>query len=125
MRTLVTGILKSEPAQGDIMLIEIAEKGMPLSKPDDPIWTTTIITYELGSVIRALTKARNKKEFGDIKGQKAYLSEARIEFADMLTQCHLLAEQMGWSLVDLKNDGYERFEERMKEYEEGIELAPE
>ena len=53
------------------MLIEIAEKAMPLSKPNDPIWTTTIMTYELGSVIRGLTKARNKSAYGDVNGEKA------------------------------------------------------
>jgi len=103
------------------MLKEIAETAYPLSKPDDPIWTTTIMTYELGSVIRALTKARNKLAFGDAKGEKAYLAEAKIELADLLTQGFLLAEQMGWKRIDLEHDGYERFCQRMQEYKEGME----
>jgi len=103
------------------MLIEIAEKGSPLSKSMDPIWTTTIMTYELGSVIRALTKARNKAAFKDEKGQKAYLAEARIELADLLTQSYLLVEQMGWRRIELENEGKERFCERMEEYRKGLD----
>ena len=101
------------------MLIEIAERSS-LAKPNDPIWTTTIMTYELGSVIRALTKARNKKAFKDEKGERAYLAEAQVECADLLTQTYLLAEQMGWDIIDLENDGKARFETRMKEYNEDM-----
>ena len=103
------------------MLKEIAEIAEPLAKPDDPIWTTTIMTYELGSVIRALTKARNKSAFGDKEGERAYLAEARIELADLLTQGFLLVEQMGWKRIDLENEGLERFRTRMQEYKEGLE----
>ena len=98
------------------MLKEIAEKAMPLSKPDDPIWTTTIMTYELGSVIRALTKARNNKAYKNEASEGAYLAEARIELADLLTQSYLLAEQMGWKRIELENEGLDRFRERMDEY---------
>jgi len=103
------------------MLLEIAEKAIPLSKPDDPIWTTTIMTYELGSVIRALCKARNKDTWGDEKGAKAYLAEARIELADLLTQAYFLAEQMKWGRRELEKDGIERFEQRMSEYEKELD----
>ena len=101
------------------MLIEIAERSS-LAKPNDPIWTTTIMTYELGSLIRGLTKARNKKAFKDEAGERAYLAEARIECADLITQTYLLAEQMDWDIVDLENEGKARFERRMKEYNEDM-----
>jgi len=103
------------------MLLEIAEQGAPLSKPEDPIWTTTIMTYELGSMIRALTKARNKRAWKDEGGEKAYLAEARVELADLLTQGYFLAEQMGWKRIDLENEGQDRFCERMKEYREELD----
>lgn len=103
------------------MLKEIAELGAPISKPDDPIWTTTIMTYELGSVIRALTKARNKSMWGDISGERAYIAEARIELADLLTQGFFLAEQMGWKRIELENEGLTRFKTRMEEYAEKLE----
>jgi len=95
----------------------LVDKMPALAKPEDPIWTTTIMSYELGSVIRALVKARIKSAQGDKDGERAYLAEARIELADLLTQGYLLAEQMGWKRVDLENDGCERFCERMKELE--------
>jgi NTP pyrophosphatase (non-canonical NTP hydrolase) len=101
------------------MLKEIAEQGAPLSKPEDPIWTTTIMTYELGSLIRALVKARGKSVWNDKNGERAYLAEAKIELADLLTQGYFLAEQMGWKRLELENDGLERFRERMKELEKG------
>jgi len=103
------------------MLREIAERAAPLVKAEDPISTTTIMTYELGNVIRALSKARNKVAFGDKKGEAAYLAEARIELADLLTMSYLLAEQMGWRRIDLENEGLERFNERMDEYVEGLD----
>jgi len=96
-------------------LREIAEIGYPLTKPDDPIWTTTIMSYELGSAIRALVRARNKDTWGDEKGARAYNAEARVEIADLLTQTYFLLEQMGWSRLELENEGKERFIERMKE----------
>lgn len=105
------------------MLIEIAERCSKLAKSYDPIWTTTIMTYELGSVIRALTKARNKKAFKDEKGERAYIAEARIELADLLTQSYLLVEQMGWKRAELENEGKRRFEERMKEYNDDLTKA--
>ena len=99
----------------------LVEKAPDHANPEDPIWTTTIMTYELGSVVRGLVKARLKRLSGDHKGEKAYLAEARIELADLITQCHFLAEQMKWDRADLIQDGVERFEERMREIEEATE----
>lgn len=98
----------------------LIEKAPPLAQPDNPIWTTTIMTYELGSLIRALVRARAKSAWGDHKSEKAYLAEARIEAADLLTQLRFLAEQMGWKMIDLENDGQERFCERMDQLENGL-----
>ena len=94
--------------------------GMPaLAKPENHMWTTTIMTYELGSLIRALVRAGVKSTYGDKDGEKSYLAEARIELADLITQTRLLIEQMGWKQVDLENDGEERFCERMEELRNG------
>jgi len=97
----------------------LVEKAPPLAKPEDPIWTTTIMTYELGSLIRALVKASHKSAWGKKNEERAYLAEAKIGLADLLTQGYFLAEQMGWKRIDLENDGLERFCERMKELAEG------
>ena len=92
----------------------LIEKAPPLAKPEDPIWTTTIMTYELGSIIRALVKAQVYSTKGDDKTAQAYLQEARVELSDLITQAYFLAEQEGWKRIDLENDGYERFCERME-----------
>lgn len=84
-----------------------------------PLRTTQVITYELGGIIRNLIYAGHMERQGEEKRKRAKLAEARIDLADLLTQAHLLAEQMGWELVDLENDGEERFLERMKEIKKG------
>lgn len=86
-----------------------------VAKPEDPIWATTIMTYELGSLIRSLVKARLCEKKGDKKGQAAYLAEARIDLADLRMQSRFLAEQENWKLFEVDEDGYQRFCERMKE----------
>lgn len=89
------------------------------AKPEDPLRTTTIMTYELGSIIRALIYAKHEHSQGNVVSVNAYLTTARIGLADLITQARLLAEQMGWKWFELENDGEERFRERMKEIEGG------
>lgn len=81
--------------------------------------TALVMGYELGSVQRSLVYASHKHAQGDYVGKNAHLQSARIELADLITQCQLLAEQMGWKWLELENDGRERFGERMREIEEG------
>ena len=81
--------------------------------------TTQIMTYELGGIIRSLVYAEHMGRQGRKDRQKAYLAEARVGLADLMTQSQLLAEQMGWRPIDLENDGLERFLERMQEIKEG------
>lgn len=90
-----------------------------VAKPEDPVWTTAIMTYELGGVVRALIYADHKRGQGDAEGVRALLATARIGLADLIVQGRVLAEQMEWKMVDLENDGLERFAERMKELKEG------
>jgi len=91
----------------------------PEAEPGDPLRTTTIMTYELGGMIKSLVYADHKKRQGQEKSYRARMADARIGLADLITQCHVLAEQLGWKMIDLRNDGMERFEERMREIEEG------
>lgn len=95
------------------------EEMPPEAKPGDPFWTTNIMTYELGSLIRALVRRHIKVSQHDEKGANSYLQEARIELADLITQCRVLAEEMGWKWFELKIDGHERFVERMQEIRAG------
>jgi hypothetical protein len=76
------------------------------------------MTYELGGVVNGLIYARHKSSWGDSKGAASYEASARINLADLVTQCQLLAEQKKWRWIDLCNDGNERFRERMKEIRE-------
>lgn len=89
------------------------------ARPEEPLRTTSVMTYELGEIISALIRAEHKRAQGDISGMNAYLATARIGFADLRTQGRLLAEQMGWKLTEVENDGLERFQERMKEIADG------
>ena len=87
----------------------------PEAKPGDPIWTMSIMSYEHGSVVRSLIRGQCALARGDMTGAKAHFATARIELSDMITQCHVLAEQMSWKWLDLENDGMERFQRRMEE----------
>ena len=90
---------------------------MPLeAEPEAPIFTCSVITYELGSLIHHLIHAKHTL---DEKSKAYHLAEARIDLADLLTQAYLLAEQMGWKRLPLENDGLERFQERMNEVRKG------
>lgn len=85
------------------------------AQPEDPIWTTSIMTYELGGVVQGLVYARHKRSWGDEESANAREKSARINLADLIVQCQVLAEQMRWPWMDLENDGMERFLERMAE----------
>jgi len=89
------------------------------AKPLDPLWTTNIMSYELGAVIRGLVYAHHRKNQTDDSMVSSSLANSRINLADLITQCQLLAEQMDWKWADLVKDGRERFYERMSEIEEG------
>jgi len=92
----------------------------PEAGPDDPLRTTNIMTYELGGLVKSLIYADHKRRQGEDDSYAARVADARICLADLLTQGYVLAEQMGWKRIDLENDGKERFEERMREIEEGV-----
>jgi len=90
------------------------------ARPEDPVWTTAVMAYELGSVIRCLVRAEHIQLAGGAPERvKALLATARIGAADLITQVRVLSEQMGWKWIDLENDGIERFKERMTEIAEG------
>lgn len=88
-------------------------------EPENPYHTLNIMTYELGSLVRALIYYKITGKTGeDERTLSAYVADARIGLADLITQCRVLAEQMGWKWITLENDGLERFQERMKEIEQ-------
>jgi len=89
------------------------------AKPSDPVWTTAVMMRELGAVAGSLIYAEHLRAQGDEKGACAREANARIDLADLITQCYVLAEQMKWPWLAMENDGRERFFERMKEISEG------
>lgn len=89
------------------------------AKPTNVLHTCNIMTYELGAVVSGLVYADLKRSWGDDKGARIREVNARINLADLITQCRVLAEQMNWPWLTLLKDGEERFFERMKEIEEG------
>lgn len=92
----------------------LIDKMPAIMKPTDPVWTTSVVTYEHGHLVQALIRAQTRGKY-DEKLRKSYLAQARISLADAITQYHVLAEQMGWKWIDLENDGRERFLERASE----------
>lgn len=94
---------------------------MPASAgPEDPLRTTNVMLYELGSLTRCLVRSRHRIARGEAKESiRALTATARIDLADLYTQVRLLAEQMNWDMIGLENDGTERFKERMAEIRKG------
>jgi len=103
------------------MVTNLISKMPAEAKPEDELHTCNIMTYELGAVVNSLVWAKHKRSWGDTKGANARRESARVDLADLITQCRLLAEQMYWSWFELERDGQERFLERMKEIEENSE----
>jgi hypothetical protein len=95
------------------------EKMPARAKPEDPVWTVSVMTYELGSLMRALIRASVKQAQGETKSANAYRAEAMGELSDVVSQCRLLMEQMNWKPVDVQNFGFERFCQRMQELAAG------
>jgi len=87
--------------------------------PNDPLHTANIMTYEHGSMVRALVRRRVKLAQGDKQGAKAYEAEAKIEHADLVMQCKVIADQMDWKMAEQEKIGLERFQERMEEIKSG------
>lgn len=88
------------------------------ARPEDALHTCNIMTYELGAVVNGLVYAEHKRTWRDLKGVSIREANARINLADLITQCRLLAEQMNWPWPALMIDGEERFQERMQEIKE-------
>lgn len=86
-------------------------------RPDDPMYTFVVMTWELGNICRSYVRANHKGS----SEAKAYLQEGRMALADLVTQCRLLAEEMDLDWDGLVTDGEEAFLERMKDIDNWVE----
>lgn len=84
-------------------------------RPDDPLYTTNVMTYELGALVKCLLYARHQGTLGHVLERKAYLKEAEHKLGSLVTQARLLAEELAWSWTDLLEDGKATFIDRMEE----------
>lgn len=112
----------------------------PEAYPESEERTCFIMVYELGAIARSLTYAeRALRSPGDTRKNvvRAHYQGVRVNLADLITQCRLLAEQMQvrvsrdpslqspdmqittWGLDALIQDGEERFQLRMEEIRKG------
>ena len=89
-----------------------------IPKSQDPLRTCNVMGYELGYIEHDLLYAELRKGWADEDSIKAKIKNARINLANLITICRLLAEQMSWDMGTLWKDGEERLYERMKEIEE-------
>ena len=79
-------------------------------RPDTPEATFIVMMWELGGLCRSYQRAMLHSD--DVI-RRSYLAEARMSLADLITQCKLLAEQLGYDWGGLVKDGEEAFVERM------------
>ncbi len=101
-------------------MTETLRSALPPGRPDEPLYTCNVLSYEVGELIKCLIYSRHRQENEDDRGHRAYTVLGRIALADALTQCRLLAEEMAWDFEELLVDGKERFLERMSEIRIGI-----
>ena len=83
-----------------------------LTRPQTPEFTSRILVYEVGDIVKYLIY---KERFGEV----GYLGNLEASCADAYTMVCLLIEQLGYDLEEVKAFGMERFKERMLEVREG------
>ena len=88
--------------------------------PSDPFQTVCVMMYELGDVVKNLSRVRYLQALGAEEKLVHYREEeARVGLADLIVQCRVLAEQLGWQWSKLEADGLERLKERVLEAKSG------
>lgn len=73
-----------------------------------PGFTLSILTSEVGKLHQMFYK---RERFGD----EGYLGEEKVALGDLLTMAELLVEQKDLNSEELKLEGLERFDERIRE----------
>lgn len=73
-----------------------------------PEFTLSILTYEVG-------KLHQIKVYKERFGTAGFIGDEETELGDTITMARLLAEQKGYSLSKLEEDGLKRFDKRISE----------
>lgn len=73
-----------------------------------PEFTLSILTSEVGKLHQM---SYRRFRFG----KEGYLGEDRIALSDVITMAKLLAEQKGYNIRELEEEGLERFDYRISE----------
>lgn len=73
-------------------------------------FTLSILTYEVG-------KLHQIKVYKERFGTTGFIGDEEVELGDTITMARLLAEQKGYNLSKLEEDGLKRFDERISEVE--------
>lgn len=94
-------------------IITLEHEIHPGSLVDMPLWRLAIMSAELGQMSRVYIYSQAMSS--DVVDVRAHLANMRIELADLITQCRVLAVEMGWDWTMLLGDGEERYGERIKE----------
>lgn len=71
-----------------------------------------IMTYELGKTVHSVYYALR---FPDNKN--VHLKEAKLELGDLITQIHMLCQELGFEFDDVRSLGLEHIKERYEEFE--------
>ena len=90
------------------MYKEILEKHNVEQTPE---FTLSVLTSEVGKLHQMYYR---RLRFG----KEGYLGDEKITLGDTISMAGLLAEQRGCDLEQLKEEGLQRFDERIKEVKE-------
>lgn len=108
---------KDQNKDKDSIGYEIERELIELKKeePDaDIFFRLAIIGYEFGYVQRALAYAHRFKE--NEAEREAYLADAKLEIADLLTQIHMLCIFKNWDFEGLRKLGVQHIKERFEDF---------
>ncbi len=72
-----------------------------------------ILTYELGNAVKSIYYSRRFPSDKDL-----HLANAKLELSDLITQIHMLCQELGFNFHELRNLGLEHVKERYKEFKE-------
>jgi len=91
------------------MLKEHINRITPNETPENII---PIMTYELGDLAKCLMFAKRRPQL-----EKEYKAEARIATSDLVAQCIVMCERLGWDFYEVVHLGEDRCIEKIKVYE--------
>lgn len=87
------------------------EKLIESEPPTSLLLRATILTYEIGSIVKCLAYAARFPSLG-----KTYLAASQTDIGDAIVQIELLCRQLGFDFESVRSEGWEHLKERYDDF---------